>query len=1824
MKQRTYLIIALILIELMISLPVAFSAQMNGLGFIGLQGPTQINATGPLVLDVELPSKVNDHRVDLNITATATAKLQLFVDGQLKRTVFSVPQTGTYLAKNIPLPRNSNNVTIRATFMNESKDVSGIITVDRVLPNVQLDIPTSAQVSPLVVNGSTNKNITLRYRITEGDPQPPEDVLGLSANTSASGVQLHWLPVKDLDLKGYVIYRDGALLSTMTRTANVSLEEFEDDTVGSGKSYVYQVEAIDKSCTLSGKKESVTIIAPSSAQERTPQRISLGALGCEYTEEMIKKGTFTVSLAVLTNTTNHIEIIATDEVGNTVRIQKDLLIDVEAPQFLDTNLETLSPTYDPFVTIRGNTNEPAAITVMINGKVEETENTDGQNHFSIDVTLRRDVNASINDNSFGFEAPSAWDNEIVLIATDAAGNSVQVGPEIVQYALCSSGLWYDIDVGDAIPDAMNPRLLLEGLQNLGFSFSGKYTGNYNVTFQSVEITAPKPSPHEADKLDNDYVTITAIPKVDDAGNFEGYAQVNLRIPDPEVNKTNATTFDKEQALSERHKGDCLIPELGCVRLRMIMETKFQEIVPAPPVYDPNTRTTFADAVPEPRTQKTCIDMEVAIDKRIPPDIIPSALLRFLSDALDRIMKIMDNLMKPLTTIGTYLVYACFASSAVLFLLIINEKWSCDFSSTASLVLGGAWNKEVAQIGMCETIYDGQDDASKEKRDACTSCQSALERSKDFEEEVLRTVCDRTACPSAPTWQTHIKNAGNSVEDITSKVQVKLNEPDLAKWKFNNKIWAGNDCATLIKDDAREYGLKGTDYQSLLQPYRFYQNKANVPSANIKPEDCEETLRPAHPYCCGEEYMEQWGTACGVTSGTLDTFDEIKESMCLAAQKKGKNSVDDDACSSLWNSAAGFCEPNSGAPLPELIRTGVNYKASQAGAKNNEEYLIVKPIIIADQEVESYEVFLGYVTERFQFTSLMQNGSITQDNTGGANTVLNNSYLTADLDVAYRVDITSVIFNPDKTTRTAEKGWKKLRDEICKESATGSTTLAVAVKECEGVLTKARSKALFTSILSKITEPDKEYIVIPDEGLLRSIQCVCIPALVSWLKRWKQILGMAKLCFDTIETTGDGSAGACQAFVSEYACDLIYDALVCFTRKFGQSGAGTSITGELPFGNVFGAISAAGTDMNRRVTGRYGETALFNTLFNDRKLVNEVCLFAFTGEWNLDVEALVTTAVEDTPIPSQGMLKPCRRRFNGYNIATNPPGLVNWVYEFSAVLLPGTDVRYSLELVCSEGFTCDPMDGFKNGECDCNTVGEKRVQIRPEGFGSGTLKTSDKPMNAQLFFPLNALRPEAPPNVRYDKAVLKWESTDPKLKIPSLRGGEVECVVDLEGSDAPVECSWDLFTQSFRCQFGFQTSKIALRDATPVYKNVKKGTATKVFNMNETVAFDIDIRQQFPTDLQEQLTGRKFIGHEIKNHHLVTVSTIPEANGRGFAPGDQLERDGDYTLNKRFPLLLSRQNFLRTKTLEAGQLLWLKGSGTLPGRTVASASDYILNPEGLGNISQLPAFFVVVFEGDSFKVFPSSGNRDNAADHFFDRGTGQLGGTTKIATSRKFTFEKKNGATAVYSIAFSLLEKPKELTPTGRVEILVPTGGTAGAKAPTCESGKVVQWTAAFTVYDADEYGQASNQLSTDASTGQTARIVVPFNVMCGGEVQDIASATVTPGAPTVPVQPVAPTTGTLSYNLMNSTQSVMPYSGASTNRTYSVKEGDYRLSGLFTTGFEVRLDYENDAKTYTNTTSFNYTFTVPQNITGPFDGALILRKNNSAVKGLWFRISKAP
>jgi hypothetical protein len=1362
---------------------------------------------------------------------------------------------------------------------------------------------------------------------------------------------------------------------------------------------------------------------------------------------------------------NEIILIAEDLAGHRVTIKKEVIYDLGPPQFIETNLEKLSPSYNRVITIRGQVNEKASITVFLNKKAEKTVLTDDDGKFSVQVSLKTTgLEVSSEEMRLMLQVGGGYENKIKLHATDVAGLTSETPEYTVVYAICGQGSWFQSKISEPIPEILTPRLLLEGIQQMGLAFEleKKTSKDVIIRHNGIKAKVMLLNPSVEKEYDNKLININTIAlpvKGYENEKVKGYIQFNFNAFDPLFDDPDATTIERLKALSDYRRGDCLVPGLGCMRFMLELEIPFQEKTIKRSV-NPYTNEAYEEEVYVDQVQKICIQQEILIDQIIPPDIIPSGFLKLSSDILGVAIDGIDLVLKPLEFVGKATTIGCLGGNVLLYALKVKENFACEFSAGANLLTGDVFSPDVARAGLCEAYK------SENAKNNCLICAKASQ-SYLSAKRIIQEICDRVACPDAPTLQNYIKRQKGNLR--------RINVPESAvaeKFSIGGKVYSGSDCAAWLEKNEKvdkTLIISDNDVKGIYRDYLDHKGDSDkTDSGGI---NCAGA-HPASAECCGYEYMQTWGSACGISQiEFLDSFDEIKESACLSAERVGLNKINIDGttieCNKLWNSVAGFCE-KEGGPATES-RQVIKFsddKIEELGLSefSPEQMLYIFAIPLTEEEklrvgsalrdsMNRHIIKLGYIVQSIEFTKSDKSNVIAK---------ADRHYLTARLEAVeldIKENLNADFFNSDiiedyyKTGKISDDKAGEFRKVLC--SAAGKGEMCLHTNE---------ARDIYEDIINIIGTDEKEYIVRPSSSLLRSGQCICLPGLVGNLKLWRNIASAVKNCFDLVRISGEGSEGVCQAVLETYVCELIYEGIKCFTDSYSpRSSAKRFDTGGI--GDFFSAISDAGSKISFDVEERYGSTGMFKAMFVDKKLLHSVCAFAFTGSWSLDLDSLFDMSVAEVPLESSAVIYPCERRFVGYNPASYPvKGLSTWTYRFGIMAAAGSDLNLRLKLKCSQGFKCRESDGFINGACDCKNM-EKVIELTPAELSQQVKKYEI--FNKEIFATIQ----DDDSSIRYDTAELSWSWTDPA---GTLREDSTTCRIKQVGTPPPSFCSFDIFTLSFRCVFGEQEGGILFRDLT-IDSNKKMLLNNKnitVFEKGDALNATLLIKQDYPIPPKPIYT--KYLAWHVADASGKIILLKDPAESEFFGKSI-LQTNGDYSVTTNDlgigPIDINDIFFSKETVLKVERFYSDDGRYELYDSIVASNIKRTLYGQNYDSIAK----YLFEIDNGEFKLTISD-DRLNYVEKKFE---GSI-------SDNKVIFSDDGG----FRIEIDVSKINTELSTTLRL-----TFSKENIFERTPNEPKLYKLT--FTAYDSDRYGAPTSVKSTDPTTGKTASIAKEFYVVCG-------------------------------------------------------------------------------------------------------------------------------
>ncbi|MCK4521034.1 MAG: hypothetical protein KAU20_00545, partial [Nanoarchaeota archaeon] len=1418
-KEEIWKLIALFCIELIVFLPF-YVADVYA-------DSTANGTTKELVINLDVPSLFNKDIVPVSGTVTPNTKVKFYVNENYRGIISMNKTSSGNISFNVPGFSSGNNTlkTVILDSFGKTKEKSYHVFIDMAKPVVELsEIPAVYSSGSLTITGSTNEPVKIDFYLTgisEKDAAPPGKVTSLhSDEIEKNSVEIAWVDVDDSDFDFYIIYRDGIPIGTTVASP------YDDDyLVSSGKTYKYEVAAIDTSCNI-GEKVSITITTEPNGTlyNETPEAEDIECiveskqpqLTIDYEDSYPG---FEADIS-LDEGDNEIYIEATDMAGNSVSFKKYVLYDSEPPEFEHTNIDDVSPSYKSDVTIRGKVSEKATVYAYVNDKLDNSAETDDNGNFSIKVRLKRIANYS-SERGRGAARVSAelgegWSNKIVLVAVDRAGlNATE--ENYIDYLICGYGGDWNIEVGTITPNLLIPRMILEGFAKFAFDIRLKWQGpGEKANVNNIRLRKRPLSAEESKEYDIEWIS-----GIDEEVSYDGksaYFVVNLRVPTP----SGETSLEQENNISEHRLGECSLGvEYGCAKFPFMIEVDYSYEDPYASKTDYPARSGSRKRVETEisETQRQCVEFSIAIDKRFPSDKIPKSFLKDSIAILNDTINLINELLEPIDKAKKWVFIACMGSWAVYFVKRASEWGSC--------------------IGVNPSACDPEDsskqdeekESSNTKGKRCKRCLKARADTINFF-QTSQWLCDRIMCPSVPTIQKYIRDANyrynEKIEPGGAASHCYGQSSNLTK--INYHITRNSDvykkCTQPNVDG--DINAEGEAY-SRAEVRPNYKPKvasdatkwgAPLPGTGIGITKDDLISGDTNLDCCEAEYVREYGSACL-------GMNELKESFCIqyptkdaiiAANMQGKCGGLGSAtrlwrgiCTSknegeiiIQDTPSGLTKPNYYVIIDkEKVYLGDSETKVERNPKTGlikrrdefitETYRLGPPIFTVEDCKDENENYMSYgksdvsksvlntplrYTDKDTGLSWIYDYGDDQWKTGG-------STMTED-------DFEKDNKNPD-ADGTKYKGliWKLKGEEGSQywESDPKALKKDEFSKEFSRVPTPAKKRTAANyipkSVWDIVCKEANEYVVDPTSGLVTSFQCVCLTAMSEYLHHYKIVLVMIRNCFQTILETGDGSAGVCKQVLTVYLCDLIYYAIKCIIEKVGKGpGRHAEVGKGIP--GLMAYMSGSGAATQNKIRGRYGASNIYKTMFVEKKLMHSMCLFAFTGDWGLDLDAIIDSEIE-VPIETTCVVTGTRR------FITKDPvnyGRAEFLYDIGVFIVSGADdLRYRVELVCSGSNQCLESEGFEGGRCDC-LLYHGGEQVRGINVGPGRLNQGDS-VDEEVF-------KQFKPAYRYDKVRVMIEYKDNKGEHVSKVCGETN--IGRIGGEPPLDCKFDMMELEFSCSY----------------------------------------------------------------------------------------------------------------------------------------------------------------------------------------------------------------------------------------------------------------------------------------------------------------------------------------------------------------------------------------------------------------------------------------
>jgi hypothetical protein len=392
-----------------------------------------------------------------------------------------------------------------------------------------------------------------------------------------------------------------------------------------------------------------------------------------------------------------------------------------------------------------------------------------------------------------------------------------------------------------------------------------------------------------------------------------------------------------------------------------------------------------------------------------------------------------------------------------------------------------------------------------------------------------------------------------------------------------------------------------------------------------------------------------------------------------------------------------------------------------------------------------------------------------------------------------------------------------------------------------------------AIIADEAELPKTSIFDPTAGPFDSLIGGCLPALSGYLGQWHDIAGAVKQCLQMVQQNGEGTPGVCKAILSRYVCDAIWDSVRCLGGGLSSGNQNLNLdssSGLLSFGRM---ISDAGASVSDSVSGRYGETAMFNAMFNERKLVHGACLAFFTGDvfGGVSLDTMFDANVGMPVLNSEALVAPATMRFMGSNPFSQ--GWATFIYHVGYAIQAGADLSYTVRLECSNEAGCPEFGNEANPvACDCYYRGTPESSI----IDSGQLSAGEL-LSQERYLSLTE-------GLRYDKVVLEYTWTD---NSGNTRTDRVAKKLKLAGGSPSAHCGFDMASREYRCETIIGADGAAFFIGSPA---VALPSGASYFRLGD----QLKLAGEFRIEMPDSGPAPKFIVVDIKNHHGRSLANYP--------------------------------------------------------------------------------------------------------------------------------------------------------------------------------------------------------------------------------------------------------------------------------------------------------------------------------------------------------------
>ena len=244
---------------------------------------------------------------------------------------------------------------------------------------------------------------------------------------------------------------------------------------------------------------------------------------------------------------------------------------------------------------------------------------------------------------------------------------------------------------------------------------------------------------------------------------------------------------------------------------------------------------------------------------------------------------------------------------------------------------------------------------------------------------------------------------------------------------------------------------------------------------------------------------------------------------------------------------------------------------------------------------------------------------------------------------------------------------------------------------------------------------------PSDNVIESIRCGCVTDTYSHLKNYLKIMKAIRGCLEQARI-GETKGSYCERLLSQAVCDIATNVMF---NTISQKSTRTGSDGQDPHENPILQGIQGLKDGDKILNDRYKGTFYSKAGLGSQQIVNKACMVAFTGDWSMLSENILSSIDQNEVEPVFGPSMPVSR-LQGYNPIT---GDLSVMYRFThAVVSGGQHIRTKVEFICDSqspgGEHCPRDYATSNNPQMGSDFSTKTLYVRADGSAQDTVVVTD--------------------------------------------------------------------------------------------------------------------------------------------------------------------------------------------------------------------------------------------------------------------------------------------------------------------------------------------------------------------------------------------------------------------------------------------------------------------------------------------------------------------